>query len=196
MTTSAMLDRVCLRRRLREIAGYLEVVTGWSDFSPQSPAQRTAVLERVTALLAELPASARLGRTAVEIDLLEGHALRLSGRYAEAVAPLRRAAFGAPQKAAPWLALAWSYKRLGRLPQAITAIKRACACEPRNPVAMYNLSCYLSLAGKKDAAIESLRTALARRPELRELLAAETDFAGLRDSPGFLALLEPACQGG
>lgn len=54
---------------------------------------------------------------------------------------------------------------------------------------LYNLACCEALAGRKEAAIGHLRTALERRPSLRDLVKDDTDFDSLRDEPAFRELL-------
>ena len=53
---------------------------------------------------------------------------------------------------------------------------------------LYNLACCEALAGRKEDAIGHLRTAIERRPSLRDL-AKDTDFDSLRDEPAFRELL-------
>jgi Flp pilus assembly protein TadD len=131
-----------------------------------------------------------------ETDLLRGHVLRLKGNYNAAIGPLRRAAFGLHQNVGAWLALGWCYRRIGRYAQAVAAAKRACSVQPRNIIAIYNLACYLCLAGRRDAALDAVRAALRREPKLREFLMRDPDFDKLRSDEAFQALLEPVCRGG
>jgi hypothetical protein len=54
---------------------------------------------------------------------------------------------------------------------------------------IYNLACCEALAGRKDDAIEHLRTAFDKRPSLRELAREDTDLDPLRGEPAFQELL-------
>jgi mannose-6-phosphate isomerase-like protein (cupin superfamily) len=54
---------------------------------------------------------------------------------------------------------------------------------------LYNLACCEALSGHSEEAIGHLRTALERRPSLRELAKEDTDFDSLRDEPAFSELL-------
>jgi hypothetical protein len=54
---------------------------------------------------------------------------------------------------------------------------------------LYNLACCEALAGRKEDAIDHLRTAFEQRPGLRDLAREDTDLDALRGEPGFQALL-------
>jgi mannose-6-phosphate isomerase-like protein (cupin superfamily) len=54
---------------------------------------------------------------------------------------------------------------------------------------LYNLACCEALAGRKEDAIGHLRTAIERRPSLRDLAKEDSDFDSLRDEPAFRELL-------
>ena len=54
---------------------------------------------------------------------------------------------------------------------------------------LYNLACCEALAGRTEDAIGHLRTAVERRPSLRELARDDTDFDSLRDAPAFRELV-------
>ena len=56
-------------------------------------------------------------------------------------------------------------------------------------VLRYQLACFESLAGKRDAAIEHLRAAIAADPSWREAARADSDFDPLRDDPALQQLL-------
>jgi tetratricopeptide (TPR) repeat protein len=120
---------------------------------------------------------------------LWGEALRSDERYAEAIPPLERAAAAEPENVHVWLALAWCYKRVGRLPQAIQAIRSALNADPSEALLHYNLACYLSLAGDKDGALVHLSRALSADPHYRSLVDNESDFDPIRSDPDFQALI-------
>jgi mannose-6-phosphate isomerase-like protein (cupin superfamily) len=54
---------------------------------------------------------------------------------------------------------------------------------------LYNLACCEALAGRKEDAIGNLRTAIERRPSLRDLAKEDTDFDPLREEPAFRELV-------
>ncbi len=57
------------------------------------------------------------------------------------------------------------------------------------PMPMYNLACCEALAGRKEDAMEHLRRAVERRPQLKELAREDTDFEAIREEPGFAELV-------
>jgi Flp pilus assembly protein TadD len=128
-----------------------------------------------------------------EASLLTGEALRALGRFREALKPLEMAAALRPGDAGVAIPLGWCYKRTHRLAQAIDALERAAKEHPEEPLLHYNLACYWSLAHNPTKAIAELAVALALEPELRELIAEESDFDPLRGNPEFERLtLGPA----
>ena len=52
----------------------------------------------------------------------------------------------------------------------------------------YNLACHYALAGETETAIEKLREALERNPELTEWSKEDPDLASIREEPGYKAL--------
>jgi hypothetical protein len=54
---------------------------------------------------------------------------------------------------------------------------------------LYNLACCEALSGRTDDAIGHLRVAIERRPSLRDLAKADTDFDSLRAEPAFRELV-------
>jgi mannose-6-phosphate isomerase-like protein (cupin superfamily) len=54
---------------------------------------------------------------------------------------------------------------------------------------LYNLACCEALAGRKDDAIGHLRTAIEKRPNLRDLAKEDTDLDPLREEPAFKELV-------
>ena len=124
-----------------------------------------------------------------EASFCTGEALRALERHKEALRPLEIAAKLQPDHIGVAIALGWCYKRTHRLAQAIDALERAARHHPKEGLLRYNLACYWSLAGKAAKALEQLAEALKLEPELRYLVAAETDFDGLRDDPSFQELV-------
>lgn len=121
-----------------------------------------------------------------EASYLMGEALRSLERYREALKPLEVAAALRPAETGVAIALGWCYKRTHRLAQAIDALERALRQNPDSSELLhYNLACYWSLAGNTAKALDELAVALDLEPELRNLIADESDFDQLRGNPDF-----------
>jgi len=163
-------QRIRLNKLQREAEGYLEL----------------GLPELALRCLERLGDPARFAPSTL---YLWGEALRAVQRYCEAVPPLERAAKAEPENVHVWLALAWCYKRIGRLQRAIEAIHSALKADPAEALLHYNLACYLSLAGDKDGALVHLSQALAAEPHYRTLVDNEPDFDPLRSDPDFQALI-------
>ena len=84
---------------------------------------------------------------------------------------------------------AWCHKRLGAIAEAIACMRRLIKHNRRSAIGHYNLACYLALEGQADDALERLTHACGLEPDFREQLAAEPDFALVRDDPLFQALV-------
>jgi tetratricopeptide (TPR) repeat protein len=124
-----------------------------------------------------------------EASFLKGEALRNLKHYREALRPLEVAATLRPSDSRVALALGWCYKRTNRLAQAIDSLERALHEHADEPLLHYNLACYWSLAGNISKALDELSTALDLDPELRSLIADESDFQQLRGNPDFERLV-------
>ncbi len=128
-----------------------------------------------------------------EASFLTGEALRSLERYREALKPLEIAAKLQPGDIDVAIALGWCYKRTHRLAQAIDALERTVRHKPeaaprqKPKVALlhYNLACYWSLAGNVSKALDELAVSLDLGPDLRHLIAEESDFDQLRGNPDF-----------
>jgi tetratricopeptide (TPR) repeat protein len=169
---------------LRRAAGYLELGELLVDEQGSPPASARRLLERSLDELRQLPDEVRPGALA---SLIEGEALRALGSWSEALAPLERAAEIDPQRIEAWLGIGWCAKRLGRLPDAIRALEAALNASPRQPILLYNLACYHSLAGDVTAAIDHLTRAIALDARFRDLTGTERDFDPIRSDPRFVA---------
>jgi tetratricopeptide (TPR) repeat protein len=124
-----------------------------------------------------------------EASFLKGDALRGLKHFREALRPLEVAAALRPGDTRVALALGWCYKRTNRLAQAIDSLDRALREHPDEPLLHYNLACYWSLAGNGAKALDELSSALGLDPELRSLIAGESDFSQLRGNPDFERLV-------
>ncbi len=171
MTTMASeLDRRT-RRRLLAAEGYLE-------------------LEMFSQALRELQAISEVCETHTAWHLLKAEVLRAQADWHGALEEYRRCHADQPADLNVLMGLAWCYKRIGQLAQAIATMHDAHRVHPEVAVVLYNLSCYYALAERKTQALSWLGRALRMQPELRQLIPAETDFDPIRASPEFRKLLE------
>jgi len=189
MVSKAQLDHA---RKLQAASGYVD-------------------LEMPTHALRALDGIAHPEATPFEFHYLRGQALRLAGRWAEALVAFSRAREHQPENLDVLMGMAWCFKRTDQLPRAISTMEEAYRAHPKVPVVLYNIACYHSLAGDKRQALSwlgralrmeaSLRKlvpddpdlqALALRTSLRDLIPDESDFDSLRNDPDFqyLARLE------
>lgn len=124
--------------------------------------------------------------------LLHGLALRDLADFPQALLSLEAAAAINPNSVSLQMALAWCYKRTDRLPLAILATEFAHHLDPKEPILMYNLACYLSLAQDKDLALSWLGRALRADPKIVHMIPHESDFDPLRQDPDFVKMIQLA----
>lgn len=178
------MSRQLRRQTLRRAVGYLELAgLGVEADAPVAAPVRT-LLERALAEIDRLPEADRAGPDEI---LITGEALRMLGRWEEALDALGQAAAAAPGQVEAWLGMGWCLKRLGRLGEAIAALEHGLAAAPRQPILLYNLACYHSLAGNVPTAIEHLTKAIALDARYRDLTGSEKDFDPIRSDPRFVA---------
>jgi len=125
---------------------------------------------------------------------LRGEALRMKEEYGPALVAFGRAAVEKPNDSSLLLGMSWCYKRLDQLDQAIAATKQAYDVEPGEPIILYNLACYYTLASDKEQALSWLGRALRMDKDLLKLIPDEPDFNNLRNDPDFLFIIETAGQ--
>jgi mannose-6-phosphate isomerase-like protein (cupin superfamily) len=77
----------------------------------------------------------------------------------------------------------------GRYAEAADAAAAIVDEHPGYPGLLYNLACCESLAGRKDAALEHLRRSLEIDGSFREYARGDSDFAAIREEPGFAELV-------
>jgi tetratricopeptide (TPR) repeat protein len=170
---------------LREASGYIELGELLVQQDKPLPPSGQRLLHRALDLLAVLPDPTRLKATA---KLLEGEALRALGRWQESLAAFQMVADREPKRLEAWLGMGWCLKRLGRLDEAIETLRQGLEASPREPILLYNLACYHSLAGSVQAAIEHLTNAISIDDRYRDLTGAEPDFDPIRQDPRFVAV--------
>ena len=165
------MNSLCRHLHLRHAAGYIELGELLDDGDAPVPENGRKLLQRALAELRHLPEPNRSGPVA---SLLVGRALRSLGEWEAAVSPA-------------WLGLGWFYKRLGRLKEAIEVLHTGLETAPSQPLLLYNLACYHSLAGDVSAAVGHLTQAISLDDRFRDLTGAERDFDPIRGDPRFLA---------
>jgi tetratricopeptide (TPR) repeat protein len=120
-----------------------------------------------------------------EFNWLRGEALKVSSRFEAALRSYSRALAEKPDDLGVLMGMAWCYKRTSRLSQSIAAMEQANRAHPKEPIVLYNMACYYSLAGDKVQALSWLGRALRLDHRLRDRIPEETDFDPLRNDPDF-----------
>ncbi len=151
---------------VRQAEGYLELGL---------PAHAARSLDRHRSLVEES------GRA----SYLLGESLREIEHYSEAIGPLEQAIQLLPSDRHIPLALAWCYKRTGRLSQAIEVLERALHSDPLEAILHYNLACYWSLMSDRPRAMRALERALDLDGNYLDLVPYESDFDTIREDPEF-----------
>ena len=167
---------------IREAEGYLELLTALDGGWQPQVASRFALARRALATLQRIE---HAGGYRADILYLRGDALRLLEQYDDALAALEEASNLDPENFRVWLAMAWCYKRCGRLDMAIQSLEEALAIDPNAPLVYYNLACYWSLAGNAPLAIQYLSAAFDLDDDYRDLVPKESDFDPIRQQPEF-----------
>ena len=170
---------------LLRASGYIELGELLVDGENDAPPPARKLLERALTELRQLSPDDRSQPAA---SLLEGEALRALGCWEESLPALARATARRRTRLEAWLGIGWCLKRLGRLADAIDALDRGLAAFPDQPVLLYNLACYHSLAGNVPAAIDHLTRAIAIDDRFRDLTGTERDFDAIRGDPRFVAV--------
>lgn len=81
------------------------------------------------------------------------------------------------------------YTRLGRYEEGLEIDARLAALAPEDPTVRYNLACSQALCGRSADALDSLRVAVTLGYDDVEFMATDEDLRGLREDPGFKAIL-------
>jgi hypothetical protein len=77
----------------------------------------------------------------------------------------------------------------GAYEKAIPAHKKAATFEATRGIALYNLACACSLAGRLDEAMEALHASHEAGFDLASVIATDSDLENLHDDPRFAELL-------
>ncbi len=160
-------------------------------------AQGYLLLELPDAALRELRLYGENDGMPLTVHQLRGEALKQRGDFEEALQSFDKVLPHVEHDASLLMSMAWCFKRIGRLDQAIQAMKDAYRGSPKEPIVLYNLSCYYSLAGEKEDALSWLGRALRMDASLKKLIACESDFDSIRNDPDFQTLMrlsEPKIQ--
>ena len=116
---------------------------------------------------------------------LRGEALRQRGDYESALDSFSIVLAEDENDVSVLMGMAWCYKRIDRLDDAIRMKERAYRAAREEPIVLYNLACYHALDGNKQQCLSWLGRALRMESALRRLIPSESDFDRLRDDPDF-----------
>ncbi len=177
--------RVQRQHLMREAQGYLELALLFDQEWPldQSEIKKLALrsLECLDELEQKFGGSARL-------LYLKGQVYRLLEKFSQSIFYLREASRLEPDNIEVYLALGWSYKRIGRLDLAVNALESALEIDYSLGITHYNLACYWALAGQAHLAVKHLGIAFDIDPEYRSFVCEESDFDRIRENPAFQML--------
>ncbi len=179
------IDRVQRKQRIRTAEGYLDLIMVFDDRWPLDLPLRQQMAERAIEVLEAIKNP--LGHKPYVL-FLKGQACRACDRHKEAIHYLKQSAQLDPENIHVFLALAWSYKRTGRIEQAIEAMKNAVDLDSSSAIAQYNLACYFALANDTPNAILHLSLAFELDADFRCHVSGESDFDNIRDDPRFMAI--------
>ena len=119
---------------------------------------------------------------------LKGQACRLASRHAQAIQYFEQSRRIDPENIHLYFSLAWSYKRVGRILEAIECMQRAVELDAESGIAHYNLACYYALDEQVESALMHLSYAFELNHEYREMAQFETDFDLIRSDPRFSSM--------
>ena len=181
----ARYDRTRRQQLLREAEGYLDLATALGDESKLDDELRNRLAQRA---ITQIDAARAIGGDSFEALYLHGEALRTMERWNDAIVPLEKARGLNGAHIHVHLALAWCYKRAGKLDMAIEMLEEALAVDPTEAILYYNLACYWSLAGNVQLACSFLSEAFDLDSNYRDLVGTEQDFNPIRNHPAFVNL--------
>ena len=126
-----------------------------------------------------------------------GHAYALLGqtlsenlnRHQDAIAAYDNAIVLDPQRSDFYTGMGLAFYRLDKLDKALDQFATATRVDPNDATARYNQACVLARLGKSDEALNSLQEALNLDPRLAETARSDLDFAGVKSSTRFQAMI-------
>jgi tetratricopeptide (TPR) repeat protein len=119
---------------------------------------------------------------------LKGQACRICEDHPGAICYLEQSRRIDPDNIHVYFALAWSYKRVNRLPEAIDCMQLAVEIDAESGIAQYNLACYLALDEQIELSLMHLSFAFDIDSKYREMAICETDFDLIRSDPRFASM--------
>jgi tetratricopeptide (TPR) repeat protein len=172
----AMIDRILAESPEDPQAHY---VRGQILLKLQRPKDALAPLERAYTAVVEngffVPGAHRLF----------AYALAELGQYQRAIEVLDGCLAVYPDEINAWIDRANAKQELDDLTGALADLGEALTRSPDDKIALYNQACYLSLAGKHDAALDTLERLFVLEPSDRAVARDDDDLAALRDNPRF-----------
>ena len=170
---------------MQEAEGYLDLIMATSEQSPLNSSLRCRMAQCAIDTLERLgPDEYNHGRACY----LRGQAFRFMGQFNYAIDSLARSADYDPCNIHIHLALAWCFKRIGRIDLAIESMEDALEVDSRLGIVHYNLACYWSLASNVGLTLAHLARAFELDADYRSHVVHEADFDPVRSHPEFLAL--------
>jgi hypothetical protein len=82
------------------------------------------------------------------------------------------------------------YTKVGRIADGLRMDRKLVRLQPDNPTAHYNLACSLALSRRNSDALRALRRAVVLGYRDLEWMSQDPDLQGLKDNPGFEAIVE------
>lgn len=178
----SILEDIRRQQQIRAAEGYLDLVMVCADRWPLRPETRDQIARRA---LRELSDAVSDDFPSGHVHYLQGQALRVMEKYADAVHPLKIALGLEPENIHIHLALGWCYKRVDRIDLAIQALEEAMDVMPEEGIIHYNLACYWALVDNSLLAVQYLKQSFELDANYREMVATETDFDAIRDDEDF-----------
>lgn len=176
------------RRAIRSAEGYLELMSTFEAGLSMDEQLAQPLADRMLKLLNDITPSPDHQPYVIH---LKGEACRFAHRFEEAIVYFRRALELEPDSIHGLLAIAWCFKRIDNIEDAIESMQIAIEFEPNQAICHYNLACYFALAGKTPNAIEYLTHAFELRPSFRQQVDTESDFDSIRNDSEFTEFLSP-----
>ncbi len=118
-----------------------------------------------------------------------GNAMFLEGKYSEALTNYQKSVELDPTFQPGWLNIAMAYYYIKDFNNGDKYFEKAKKLNPDNPIVWYDHAVGLALQGENRAAIESLKKAIEKKPDLKFSALEEPSFAPLRAMPSFQKII-------